>query len=74
MTNFWSSKTARILTVVLLAQAGVFYGFSRQENVPLHRVLSGFTLGSGGPWISVQDQQLDQDTLDVLKADDSTLR
>jgi EpsI family protein len=64
MTGFWSSKTARVLSVVLIAQAGVFYGFSRQENVHL----------TGSPWANVQDQQLDQETLDVLKADDILAR
>ena len=71
--NFWNSKTVRILSVVLLAQAGVFYGLSRPERTPSHAALSGFHL-AGGPWISIQDQQLDQESLDVLKADDTLAR
>jgi EpsI family protein len=69
MTNFLQSKSARILTVLLLAQAGAFYGFSRNENVPKHTPLSQFSLNSTG-WVLRQDVPLDQETLDVLKADD----
>jgi EpsI family protein len=71
--SFLQSKTTRILSVVLLAQAGIFYGLSRPERVPAHRELAGFQLASG-PWKAVQDQQLDQETLDVLKADDILAR
>ncbi|HEX4772626.1 MAG TPA: EpsI family protein [Bryobacteraceae bacterium] len=73
MTGFWNSKTVRVLSVVLVAQAGVFYGFSRQEAVLPHKQLADFQF-AGTPWVSVQDQQLDQETLDVLKADDILAR
>jgi EpsI family protein len=63
------SKSARILTLVLLVQAGVFYGFSRSENLPFHRPLQQFNFGSEG-WTMVQDAPLDKETLEVLKADD----
>lgn len=63
------SKSARILTLVLLLQAGVFYGFSRSENLPFHRPLQQFSFGSTA-WTMVQDAPLDKETLDVLKADD----
>jgi EpsI family protein len=69
MTNFLQSKSARILTVLLLVQAGTFYGFSRNENVPKHTALSQFSF-EGTDWVMRQDVPLDQDTLDVLKADD----
>ena len=69
MTGFLGSKTARILSVVLLAQAGIFYGFSRQENVPLHKPLQQFSLNSN-VWLPQEDMPLDKDTLDVLRADD----
>jgi EpsI family protein len=64
-----SSKAVRILSVVLLAQAGIFYGFSRQEKVPLHKPLQDFNLNSTR-WLTQQDVQLDKETLDVLQADD----
>lgn len=69
MAGFLSSRSSRILTVVLLAQAGVFYGFSRNENVPAHRPLSEFSLNNPN-WTMLEDSQLDKETLDVLKADD----
>ena len=69
MNNFWKLRSVRILSIVLLVQAGLFYGFSRHENVPAHRPLKLFDLGSTN-WSLVQDVDLDQDTLDVLKADD----
>lgn len=69
MHNFWKLRSVRILSLVLLAQAGLFYGFSRHENVPARRPLEQFSL-DGTPWSMLQDMQLDQETLDVLKADD----
>ncbi len=65
------SRSARILTVVLLAQASLFYGFtySRHEKVPVHQPLNQFSF-DGSNWSLVQDEPIDQDTLDVLKADD----
>src|SRR5436305_10692437 len=70
MKSFLRSRSARILTVVLFLQASAFYGFSRRENVPNHKPLSGFVFPPGSSWDSVQDIQLDKETLDVLKADD----
>jgi EpsI family protein len=69
MVSFLRSKTSRILTIALLAQAGVFYGFSRQENVPLHKPLEDFKLNSS-TWLAQEDMPLDKETLDVLNADD----
>ena len=69
MANFLTSKTSRILTLVLLAQAGIFYGFSRQENVPLHKPLQEFSLNSS-VWLPQEDMELDKETLEVLRADD----
>lgn len=69
MPNFWKRNSVRILTVVLLGQASLFYGFSRHENIPYHRPLADFSL-AGTKWNLLEDSQLDQDTLDVLKADD----
>jgi EpsI family protein len=69
MHSFWKLRSIRILTLVLLAQAGLFYGFSRHENVPAHRPLEQFSL-NGTSWSMLQDVQLDPETLEVLKADD----
>lgn len=69
MANFFSSRAVRVLSLVLLAQAGVFYGFSRQEKVPLHRALQDFSVNSP-TWLTQEDMPLDKETLDVLQADD----
>ena len=69
MTQILKSRSARILTVVLLAQASLFYGFSRGEKLPAHRPLARFSLDSA-KWTLEQELPLDQDTLEVLKADD----
>jgi EpsI family protein len=64
-----SSRRGVILTVVLLAQASLFYGFSRHEYIPAHTPLEQFSL-DGTNWNLIQNVPIDQDTLDVLKADD----
>jgi EpsI family protein len=69
MNSFLNSRSARVLTAVLLAQASLFYGFSRRENIPPHKPLELFSLEDGN-WGLVQDVDIDKDTLDVLKADD----
>ena len=69
MNSLLRSKNARILTLVLLLQAGVFYGLSRGENLPFHRPLDQFSIPASS-WVMQQDVQLDKETLDVLKADD----
>lgn len=69
MDSFLKSRSARILTVVLLAQAAVFYSFSRAETLPYHRPLAQFSLDNP-QWRMTEELQLDKDTLDVLKADD----
>jgi len=69
MGSLFSSRTARILTIVLLAQASIFYGFSRKETVPAHHPLDQFSF-SNTNWTLLQDVPIDQDTLEVLKADD----
>lgn len=71
--NFLRTKSARILSLVLLAQAGVFYGFSRNEHVPARAPLANFSIDNT-PWRMMEEQELDKDTLEVLKADDLTSR
>lgn len=73
MPNFLTSKSARILSLVFLAQAGAFYGFSRNEHIPPRAPLAGFSINNT-PWQMMQEQELDKDTLEVLKADDITSR
>ncbi len=67
------NKYARILTVVLLAQAALFYATSRGENVPAVRPLRDFPRQLGG-WTMVKEGYVDEETQAVLKADDTLIR
>ncbi len=69
MANFLAAKSARILSVVLIAQACAFYGFSRREQIPSRSPLAGFSINNT-PWQMMQESQLDKETLEVLNADD----
>jgi EpsI family protein len=69
MAGLFRTKSARILTIVLLAQAATFYGFSRSEKTPAHRSLDEFSLDSSN-WSLLQNVDIDKETLDILKADD----
>jgi EpsI family protein len=69
MGGLLQSKSSKILTVVLLLQATLFYGFSRAEKMPAHKPLAVFSFGDR-TWRMVQELQIDKESLDVLKADD----
>ena len=69
MAGLLNSKSVTILSLVLLAQASVFYGFSRSEKIPVRQPLSEFSLADTN-WKMLEDVQIDQESLDVLKADD----
>jgi EpsI family protein len=68
-TNKRTQRRVWILTAILLMQATLFYGFTGGEYIPKARPLANFSL-SAGTWVFDRDQPLDQETLDVLKADD----
>jgi EpsI family protein len=69
MAGLLKTKSARILTIVLLVQAAAFYGFSRSEKTPAHRPLDEFSLDSSN-WSLLQNVDIDKETLDILRADD----
>ena len=69
MNEFWRSKSVRILSLVLILQAALFYGFSRAERVPQHKSLAQFTLDNN-EWKMTGELEMDKESLDVLKADD----
>lgn len=69
MAGILRTKSARILTIVLLLQAAAFYGFSRSEKAPAHKPLEQFSLGDG-KWSLIQNVDIDKETMDILKADD----
>jgi len=69
LLKFLNSTPARIVTALLLVQAAVLYSAVRPEFVPFSPPLEGMptTLGS---WHLAQTGVIEQETLDVLKADD----
>jgi EpsI family protein len=69
MAGLFASKSSRVLTVVLLTQAAIFYGSSRREKTPPHKLLEEFSLADSN-WALRQNVELDKETLEVLKADD----
>ena len=72
--NILTNKYARALTVLLLLQGAFFYATAmRKENVPAVQPLSGFPTVVG-EWQMHRDVPIEQDVLDVLKADDTLNR
>jgi EpsI family protein len=72
--NFLNNKYARVLTVALLVQGAAFYATAmRPEDVPVVRPLSSFPAVVSG-WQIQQDVKIEQEVLDVLKADDTLNR
>jgi len=69
MFRFLKSTPARVLTAILLVQMGGLLAVSRRETVPLTRPLSEFP-SQLGAWTLAQEGQVDQETMEVLKADD----
>jgi len=67
------NKYARILTIVLVIQAALFYASSRAENIPSMRPLRDFPRDLSG-WTMVQEGYFDDETQAVLKADDTLTR
>ena len=69
MLKFLNSRAARIVTALLVVQAALLYSAIRPEVVPPSRSLESMptTLGS---WQQVQTGVIEQEVLDVLKADD----
>ena len=69
MPKFLNSMPARLVTLLLVAQAALLYSSIRPEAVPSSQTLAGMprTLG---PWRLEQEGVVDQETQDVLKADD----
>lgn len=66
-------RPAMILTILLLTQAAVFYGFSRGEKIPSYRPLDQFPTKLG-PWQMLQQGVMEQEVKDVLRANDYITR
>jgi EpsI family protein len=69
MNSLLRSKFVHGLTLVVVIQAVFFYTASHGENTPLPASLTTFPAVLG-PWQKVQEGVIDQDTRDVLRADD----
>lgn len=67
--GFLKSKAAKILSVVLIVQAGLLYGFNRTEVTPVHKPLAEAPF-SFGSWAQISETEIEKDVQDVLKADD----
>ncbi|MEO8591822.1 MAG: exosortase C-terminal domain/associated protein EpsI [Candidatus Solibacter sp.] len=72
--NVFKNRYARVVTAVLLLQGLVFYAVAlRAESTPPVLPLASLANRLGG-WQMYKDVQIDQETLDVLKADDTLNR
>jgi EpsI family protein len=71
--DFLKSKSALAVTLLLLAQAAVLYSSERTEKIPYSPPLVRLPLALGS-WMFVNDATVDDETKDVLKADDLLLR
>jgi EpsI family protein len=69
MNSLLHSKFIYGLTLVVVAQATLFYTASHGENTPLPAALTTFPPVLGN-WHQVEEGVIDADTRDVLKADD----
>lgn len=69
MFKFLNSPAARIVTALLAVQTAVLYSAIRPEFVPPSRPLAEMPT-TLGPWHLVQTGVIEQEVLDVLKADD----
>lgn len=73
MLKFLNSTPARVVTVLLVAQAALLYSSIRPEAVPAGKPLADFPREMG-PWRIVQEGVIDAETAAVLKADDAMTR
>ena len=72
--NYLNNKYARVLTVLMLIQGIVFYAVAlRAENIPAVSPLASFPTDLSG-WRMYKDVKIEQETLDILKADDTLNR
>lgn len=69
MPSFLKSGAARLVTVFLILQSVVLYSSMRPEVVPPGRPLAEFPRMVGS-WGMYQEGVIDQETRDILKADD----
>jgi EpsI family protein len=73
LTDLFRNKFALVLTVVLLIQIGLFYSASRGEK-PLDAAPLSALPTTSGTWVTAQESEIDADTREILKADDTLQR
>jgi EpsI family protein len=73
MSSLLQSKFIYGLTGILVVQAVLFYSASHGETTPLAAPLSGFP-SQAGTWNLRRVGVIDQETQDILKADDTLIR
>jgi len=67
------NNALRVLTLVLLVQAALFYAASRGESAVTATPLSLFP-ATMGPWTLTQEGVIEKEELNILKADDTLMR
>jgi EpsI family protein len=72
-SGFLNSKAARVLTLVLFAQVVLTYGMTRKEVISPNKPLTEIPM-QFGEWRLGQIGVIDQETQDVLKADEVMTR
>lgn len=73
MPKFLKSTPVRVVTLVLVLHAVLFYTLSHGEAVLLVRPLAEFPKQIGD-WHMIQEETLDRETMNILKADDYLTR
>ena len=73
MFKFLNSTPARLVSLLLIVQTALLYSSIRPEYIPTSRPLDGFPR-QFGPWVTVQESQVDPETQAILKADDTLNR
>ena len=73
MPKFLNSTAARVVTLFLILQGAILYSSVRREVIPVSHPLALLTK-SAGDWRFVEDDVVDQESRDILKADDLLLR
>ena len=73
MLSFLKSTPAKFITILLLLQTAVLYSSVRPESVPANAPLSALPHKLGS-WNFFREDPVDQETQDVLKADDLLFR
>src|SRR5262249_49103453 len=63
-----ADRHLRILSVALIAQAALFYGSSRADNIPYLRPLEGFSQRTGD-WFMTREGHVDEETQSSSQSD-----